>query len=126
MFKKSLTAMVLAATAITGFSAAPAAARHNDNGYYNNSRYDNGRYDNGRYSRSYDNRRQDYRRDSRNYRNNRCDSGTGGTIIGAAAGGLAGNEVARRGDKTEGAIIGAILGGLAGRAIDKSGNSRRC
>lgn len=124
MLKKSLTAMVLAATAITGFSAAPAAARHNDNGYgYSRSdrdyRYDNRRYDNRRYESRYDNRRY-------NNRNNRCDKGTGGTIIGAVAGGLVGNEVARRGDKTEGAIIGAVLGGLAGRAIDRSGNPRYC
>lgn len=56
----------------------------------------------------------------------RCrDNGTGGTIIGAIAGGLLGNEVARgsgrygRGDGTTGAIIGAGVGALAGRAIDR-------
>ncbi|VAV96601.1 hypothetical protein MNBD_ALPHA04-174, partial [hydrothermal vent metagenome] len=43
----------------------------------------------------------------------------GGTIIGAIAGGLLGNEVARRGDKTVGTIIGGAAGALAGRAIDR-------
>jgi len=58
----------------------------------------------------------------------RCrDNGTGGTIIGAIAGGLLGNEIARgsgrygrRGDGTTGAIIGAGVGALAGRAIDRN------
>ena len=102
--KKSIGALVLAATAITGFTATPAMAR---------DRYEDGyRYSNDR----------DYR-DYRN--NNRCDKGTGGTIIGAVAGGLLGNEVARRGNRTEGAIIGAAVGALAGRAIDKSDSNCR-
>jgi Glycine zipper 2TM domain len=117
--KKSIGALVLAATAVTGFSATPALARHGyDDGYY--SRGD--RHD--RYDRS------DYRRGDRYYRNSyrgnaRCDRGTGGTIIGAVAGGLLGNEVARRGNKTEGSIIGAAVGALAGRAIDKSDSNCR-
>lgn len=114
--KKSIGALVLAATAVTGFTATPAMAHYDDDdGYY--SRGD--RYD--RYDR-YD--RRDYRRD-RYYRGNRCDKGTGGTIIGAVAGGLLGNEVARRGNKTEGAIIGAAVGALAGRAIDKADSNCR-
>ena len=119
MFKKTMTGMVLAATAITGFTAVPAEARHyRNNGYYNNG------YSQP-YNRGYDYRRDDYRYDNR-YRNTRCKSGTTGTIIGAAAGGLIGNEVARRGDKSEGAIIGALLGGIAGRVVEKSGNARYC
>lgn len=101
--------------------AAPAAAR--DHGYH--------RYDNSRYDRTYrDYRARDYRAYNNNYyrgnyRNDyryRCrDNGTGGTIIGAIAGGLIGNEVAgRRGDKTAGTLIGGALGAVAGRAIDKS------
>ena len=56
----------------------------------------------------------------------RCDAGTGGTVIGAIAGGLLGNTVAGRGDKTLGTVVGAVGGGLAGRAIDRSDNPRRC
>ncbi len=118
-FKKSIGALVLAATAVTGFSATPAmAGRGYDDGYYSRGdRYD--RYD-----------RREYRRGDRYYRNNgyrnaRCDKGTGGTVIGAVAGGLLGNEVARRGNKTEGSIIGAAVGALAGRAIDKADSNCR-
>lgn len=115
-FRKSIGALVLAATAVTGFAATPAhAGRHyDDDGYYSrDDGYD--RYD-----------RRDYRRGDRYYRGNaRCDKGTGGTIIGAVAGGLLGNEVARRGNKTEGSIIGAAVGALAGRAIDKSDSNCR-
>ena len=131
-FKKSIGALVLAATAITGFSVTPAMARDRyDDGY----RYSN--YDRDDYGRDdYREDRRDYRREARydrreyrrdrNYNNDgyqRCDKGTGGTIIGAVAGGLLGNQVARRGNRTEGSIIGAAVGALAGRAIDKSGNN---
>jgi hypothetical protein len=115
-FKNSIGALVLAATAVTGFSATPAIAGGRD--YYDDGYY--GRHD--RYDR-YD--RRDYRRSDRYYRGNRCDRGTGGTIIGAVAGGLLGNEVARRGNKTEGSIIGAAVGALAGRAIDKADSNCR-
>lgn len=118
-FKKNIGALVLAATAVTGFTATPAMADrgYNDGYYSRGDRYD--RYD-----------RREYRRGDRyyrnnNYRSNRCDKGTGGTIIGAVAGGLLGNEVARRGNKTEGSIIGAAVGALAGRAIDKSDSNCR-
>ncbi len=88
----------------------------NDNYYESRGDYRKSRYD--RYNR--------YDRGDRGYRGERCDKGTGGTIIGAIAGGLLGNEiVGRRGDKTAGLIIGAGVGALAGRAIDRS-NSRRC
>lgn len=114
--RKSLGAMVAAATLVTGLSAAPASARHHyDRGYG----YDYG-YDDGY---SYHDRR-DYRYDRR-YRGSRCDRGTGGTVIGAVAGGLAGREIARRGNRTEGAIIGAAVGALAGRAIDKADSNCR-
>lgn len=118
--KKSIGALVLAATAVTGFSVTPAMARerYHDNYYSQDDRQ--GSYD-----------RREYRRGDRYYRNNnyrnnaRCDKGTGGTVIGAVAGGLLGNEVARRGNKTEASIIGAAVGALAGRAIDKSDNNCR-
>lgn len=125
-FKKSIGALVLAATAVTGFTATPAMARDRYEDGYRYSNYDRG------YDRDYQDDRRDYRRDRQyqndNYRNDnqRCrNSGTGGTIIGAVAGGLLGNQVARRGNRTEGSIIGAAVGALAGRAIDKSGSNCR-
>ena len=116
MMKKTFATLIATATLATGFAAVPAAAKHGydrDGGYYN---YDN---------RGYYGDRRDDRRNDRNYRNTRCDKGTGGTIIGAVVGGLAGREIARRGNKTEGAIIGAAVGALGGRAIDKADSNCR-
>ena len=104
--RKFLAAALASATIFSGIAATPAMARHRGNdGYYGYDRRDD----------------RDYRYDN----NRRCDRGTGGTVIGAVVGGLAGNEVARRGNKTEGAIIGAAVGALAGRAIDKSDSNCR-
>jgi len=51
----------------------------------------------------------------------RCDRGTGGTIIGAIAGGLLGNAaVGHHGDRTAGSIAGAGVGALLGRSIDRN------
>jgi len=126
MFKKlSLLGATLAMGAATLIPATPAMAQRD--GYYRG-------YDNHRgYNRGYNNRGYDrgYRGDSYQYRNNRgyrgndgyyrCRrDGTAGTIIGAIAGGLLGNEVAGRGSRTEGTVIGGAVGALAGRAIDKS------
>jgi outer membrane lipoprotein SlyB len=119
MSKKFLSAALAIATVASGLAATPAAARHGSNdGYYSYDRRDDRNY-------SYD--RRDNRRDDRNYRyrGRSCDRGTGGTVIGAVVGGLAGREVARRGNRTEGTIIGAAVGALAGRAIDKSDSSCR-
>jgi outer membrane lipoprotein SlyB len=93
--KKFLSAALAITTIASGLAVTPAMARHRDGGYYG---YDNSGY-NGGYCRR--------------------DKGTGGAIIGAVAGGLAGREIARR-DRTAGTIIGAAVGALAGRAIDKS------
>lgn len=72
------------------------------------------------------NRNREYRewrgKDGRQYC--RRKNGTTGLVIGAAAGGLAGNQIAGRGDKTVGTIIGAAGGALLGREIDKG--KRRC
>jgi outer membrane lipoprotein SlyB len=72
------------------------------------------------------NRNREYRewrgKDGRTYC--RRKNGTTGLVIGAAAGGLAGNQIAGRGDKTVGTIIGAAGGALLGREIDKG--KRRC
>jgi uncharacterized protein YcfJ len=130
MMKKMVTLSIAAlmSTATLGL-ATPAAAQ---NGYYSRDGYssydarynrDNRRYDRRDY-RAYD--RRDYRNDRRNYRNYRqCDNGTGGTVIGAIAGGLAGHEIAGRGDKTVGTIIGGAVGAIAGRAIDKGNDGCR-
>lgn len=119
MLKKlSLVGATLAMGAATLIPATPAMAQRD--GYYRG--YDN--------HRGYNNYR-GYRGDRYGYRNSRgyrgydgyyrCRrDGTAGTIIGAIAGGLLGNEVAGRGSRTEGTIIGGAVGALAGRAIDKS------
>ena len=145
MLKKIIISTAVAASALT---ALPAAAEAQSR-YGYSSRYDNGNYDQGygsgyydqdqgrgyydqgrrydqRYDRRYANRRyynqRAYNGGYYNHYGQRC-SGSTGTIIGAIAGGLLGNEVAGRGDRTLGAIIGAGAGALAGRAIDR-GNCR--
>lgn len=73
-----------------------------EQGYYDRAGYD----------------RVDYGRPGYRYR---CQgSGTTGTIVGAIAGGLIGNGLAGRGDRTLGLLLGGGAGALAGRAIDKS------
>ncbi|WP_239804698.1 glycine zipper 2TM domain-containing protein [Croceicoccus hydrothermalis] len=99
---------------------------------WNNGRF--GRYDDRRYDdRRYDDRYRSYgepvRRDTRVWRGDdgrvycRKENGTTGLLIGGAVGGLIGNEIAGRGDRTLGAILGAAGGALLGREIDRS-NSR--
>lgn len=130
----TLSIAALMSTATLGL-ATPAAAQ---NGYYDRHGYSSYdvRYDRNdrRYDRRYDRRadRRDYRNDRRYYNNRydnrryrQCDNGTGGTIIGAVAGGLAGHEIAGRGDRTVGTIIGGAVGALAGRAIDKGNDGCR-
>ena len=134
--KKMVTLSIAALmSTVTLGLATPAAAQ---NGYYDqggySSYYSGYDRDDRRYDR-YD--RRDYRRDRRDYRNDRryyrgdrrnyrqCDKGTGGTVIGAIAGGLAGHEIAGRGDRTVGTIIGGAVGALAGRAIDKGNDGCR-
>ena len=56
----------------------------------------------------------------------RCNSGTGGTIIGAIAGGLIGRSIDTRGDRALGTVLGAGAGALAGNAIGRSGNTGYC
>jgi uncharacterized protein YcfJ len=134
--KKSMLINMGAALAmgIASFAATatPAAARDHDR----YGRYDRGDYYGGRgYDRGYRGYDRDYRGYDRGYRGNsynrgdryyrssyRCrDNGTGGTIIGAIAGGLLGNQVVGRyGDRTAGTVVGAGVGALAGRAIDRS------
>jgi hypothetical protein len=92
---------------------------YRDYGRYNGPRYRGYRGGRGYYaSRGYYGGGQGYYRGGRGY----CrDRGNGGTVIGAIAGGLLGNEVAgRRGDRTLGTIVGAGVGAVAGRAIDRN------
>lgn len=49
----------------------------------------------------------------------RRSNGTTGIVVGAALGGLLGNQIAGRGDKTLGTILGVAGGGLLGREIDR-------
>ena len=132
MLKKILGTVSITAAAVAAMSfATPAEARSGyyqgyGDAYFERVGDDRRYYRRGDYYRGdryYDRRDRRYYREKRRYRNDRrryrgCDRGTGGTIIGAIAGGLLGNEIARRGDKTEGTIIGGAVGALAGRAID--------
>ena len=138
MFKKftlAVTALAMGSAALV--SATPASAQRYNGGYYGDQ-YDNRdqvQYRDYRGDRGYyrddranyrDNR--NYRDDRRYYNNrrsNRCDN-TGGTVIGAIAGGLLGNTVAGRGDRLLGTVLGAGAGALAGRAIDRSDDPRGC
>jgi hypothetical protein len=132
----ALSIAALMSTATVGLAAPAAAATpsvfdrdvvsHQSADYRRGDRYDR---NDRRYDRRYNQR--DYR-GSRYYGNSRndrryrqCDNGTGGTVIGAIAGGLAGHEIAGRGDKTVGTIVGGAVGAIAGRAIDRS-DGRRC
>ncbi len=50
----------------------------------------------------------------------RRDDGLGGAAIGAVVGGVAGNRIAGRGNRTAGTLIGAGAGAVTGMAIDKA------
>jgi len=51
----------------------------------------------------------------------RRSDGTTGLIVGAAVGGLLGNEIGRGRSNTLGAILGAAGGGLLGREVERGG-----
>ncbi|WP_242097142.1 MULTISPECIES: glycine zipper 2TM domain-containing protein [unclassified Sphingomonas] len=121
-----------AALLVSATALAPAAADAQRYGGYDrgySQGYDNG-YGRGGYSNynGYDgyrdNGRGSYRGDARGYA--RCNNGTGGTIIGAIAGGLLGRTIDTRGDRTLGTVLGAGAGALAGNAIGRSGNPGYC
>jgi Glycine zipper 2TM domain len=115
--KKSILAlaaatMLLPTTAVLADPPEHAPAH----GYYKNKKHKGGGYREPQYIRE-DTRM--WRGDDGRYYCKR-DDGTTGLIIGAAVGGLAGNEIAGRGDKTLGTILGAAGGALLGREIDRS------
>ena len=125
-FTLAASALALGATALV---PATAEAQRYGGGYERGyDGYQGGYRDRG-YDRGYD--RSDYREyrgnDRRyNYRSRRGCDNTGGTLIGALAGGLLGHTIAGRGDRTLGAVLGAAGGGLAGNAIAKSDNPGYC
>ena len=129
MITLSLAALMSTATLGVATPAAAQQGYHNGgygtyyNGYDRNDRRYDRRYDRRADRRDYRNDRRYYQNDRRNYR--QCDNGTGGTVIGAIAGGLAGHEIAGRGDRTVGTIIGGAVGAIAGRAIDKGNDGCR-
>lgn len=53
-------------------------------------------------------------------------SGTTGTIVGGAAGALAGREIDKRGDRATGTILGAAVGALLGRHVEREVIKPRC
>jgi hypothetical protein len=127
---KTLTLGAVAALSATVAVPATAEAQPYYGGYHGSPYYqDVGYRDHHRYygHRGYRGDR-GYYRGGRGYYGGRhgyrgrgyCrDKGNGGTVIGAIAGGLLGNQVAGRGDRTVGTVVGAGVGALAGRAIDR-------
>ena len=116
-------------SAIYGKDAAPAAdVWHHGRDRGEHRRWSDGRHRDSYYQRTYygDRVYRDTRvwrgRDGRYYC--RRENGTTGLLVGAAVGGLIGNEVAGRGDRTLGTLLGAVGGALLGREIDRS--NARC
>jgi hypothetical protein len=124
-------ALAMTAGAVVPLASAQAQRYDYDQSYrdgYNRGGYYDG-YDRGYrgYDRSYRGSDRSYRGYNRSYRaRQKCNDGDGGTIVGAIAGGLLGNTVAGRGDRTLGTILGAGVGALAGRAIDRSDRPGYC
>lgn len=108
--------------------AAPAAAQWHEpvqqagwNGGYDRG-YQGGYYDDGRYADAgWNGSRSNGRYGQWNGNDGYCrrSSGGTGTVVGAIAGGVVGNQVAGRRDRTVGTIAGAVVGGLLGRSIDR-------
>ncbi|MCP8891157.1 glycine zipper 2TM domain-containing protein [Sphingomonas faeni] len=122
-FTLAASALALGATALVPATAdAQRWGSRYERGY---DGYQGGYRDNG-YDRGYRQYRGNDRRYNYNPRNRRGCDNSGGTIVGALAGGLLGHTIAGRGDRTLGAVLGAAGGGLAGNAIDRSDNPRYC
>lgn len=135
---KSITTRIGAVAAVAAASimvaSSPAQAldgyRHGyGRGYgheFHEHRGHDDRYRRGGYYRvsGYDDGYRGYRNNG--YRGHRCrDKGVGGAVIGAIAGGLLGNAVAGRGNRTTGTVVGGAVGAVAGHAIDKQ-DGRPC
>ncbi|MDO8294868.1 MAG: glycine zipper 2TM domain-containing protein [Caulobacter sp.] len=50
----------------------------------------------------------------------RTNRGTGGALVGAGLGALAGGNVAARGNRTEGAVLGGLLGAIVGANVGRT------
>ena len=87
----------------------------NNGGYYDASRY----YTNGNYQARPLGRNDTIYRGSDGRYYCKRDDGTTGAVVGGVAGGILGNIIAPGGSKTLGTIIGAAGGALAGQQIDK-------
>jgi hypothetical protein len=117
--------LVGAALALTAGAVVPLAPAQAQRYGYDQSYRDGNGYSG--YDRSYRGYDRSYRGYDRSYRaRQKCNDGDGGTIVGAIAGGLLGNGIAGRGDRTLGTILGAGVGALAGRAIDRSDRPGYC
>lgn len=119
-FAMGATALVVPAAPAEAatFTAVSSAAAYGD--------FDQRWRDRRDYRRDYREDRRYRRAERRYYNSQRCKDGDGGTVIGAIAGGLLGNQVAGYGDRTLGTVLGAGVGALAGRAIDRGDPPRGC
>lgn len=135
---RTMLALTLAAAAAVPAAPALAVTTLNDSTSVNawnhetvqQSRYDRyrGDYYGGRH---WDRQNRRYYRERRLSRNDRIwrgrdgryycrrGDGTTGLIVGAALGGILGNQIAGGGDRTLGTILGLAGGGLLGREIDR-------
>lgn len=120
MIKQLVLAGTALAIGVTSLAAPADAQRYRRHDYAYDQAYRDGYNRDGYNTRSY--------RDERGYsrRNGRGCDNTGGTIVGAIAGGLLGRAVDNRGDRTLGTVLGGAAGALAGNAIDRSDNPRYC
>ncbi len=124
-----LVTTVPAGAVATGYAGAPTeiSGGHGDSwshhGRGRHRGWDRGRGQERRYDERVDADTRIWRGDDGRYYCRR-DNGTTGLLIGAAVGGLIGNEVAGRGDRTLGVILGAAGGAILGRSIDRS--NARC
>jgi uncharacterized protein YcfJ len=128
MKQLSIAAAALAMGTTAMVPAAADAQRYYGERYAYDRSYDDG-YNRGGYRDGYRDRGNRQYRGDRGYyrnRNQRCNSGTTGTIVGAIAGGLLGRSIDSRGDRATGTILGGAAGALAGRAVGRSNNPRYC
>jgi Glycine zipper 2TM domain len=125
--RRGLSMAVLSALAAATLTLAPTSATAQYyNGHHGRGAWHDhgGGYERGGFD-GYDGRGdprdggRDRRGYPRGYDRHRCRNGAGGTILGAIAGGLLGNAVSGRGDRTAGTIIGGGAGALAGSAIGR-------